>query len=697
MLRPESEANPTPILQHERQSLPMTHPEPLRLLFGVHAHQPVGNFPSVIDDAVERCYRPFLETLARYPDFRFALHLSGWLLGDLAARHPALVERIAQMVSRGQLELFGAGDCEPVLAAIPERDRISQLEAMNARLERSFGLRPAGAWLTERVWESSVVPALVRTGVRYVLVDDYHFLCAGVPAEALDGHYATEEDGLRLDVFPISEALRYRLPFAPAADALGHLESLAAQGRAAAIHFDDLEKFGIWPETNEWVYGRGWLAAFVEAVLASPAVYAESFSAFHASRPARGLVYLPTTSYIEMNEWTLPPAAARRFADLQKREREAGHLEESKAFVRGGIWRNFLSRYPESNWLHKRMLRASARLDAQGAAGAPLLPLLHEAQSNDAYWHGLFGGLYLPHLRRAAWRSLCALEAGLERLSPRPPLERIDLDLDGRDEWLICAGALQAALRDDGRAALHELSSFELLHNFGDTLARREEAYHARIGAGDRQAAQGEGIASAHDRITSKQPIEAADLEPDLAPRAICVDRIVDPRGIETQLDGYRIAGETADAGAPGLVFETALDGGARISKRIALRGDGVRIEWRCQGLAGRRLVTRLNLAMPSCDGYGGRYVLADGSIPAGFGQPLGIDAMELLTLDDRTLDGALRLESRPACRMAGSPLHTVSLSEGGFEKIMQAAVVELAFEMKCDDETVSIALLPMR
>ncbi|GAA4404232.1 alpha-amylase/4-alpha-glucanotransferase domain-containing protein [Quisquiliibacterium transsilvanicum] len=680
----------------------MTSSEPLQFLFGVHAHQPVGNFPSVIDDAVERCYRPFLETLSRYPGFRFALHLSGWLLGDLAARHPALVEQIAQMVSRGQLELFGAGDCEPVLAAIPERDRISQLEAMNARLERHFGLRPAGAWLTERVWESSVVPSLVRSGVRYVLVDDYHFLCAGVPADALDRHFATEEDGLRLDVFPISEALRYRLPFAPAADALGHLESLAAQGHAAAIHFDDLEKFGIWPETHEWVYGRGWLAAFVEAVLASPTVRAESFSAFHAGRRARGLVYLPTTSYIEMNEWTLPPAAARRFAELQQRERAAGSFEESKAFVRGGIWRNFLSRYPESNWLHKRMLRASARLDAQGAAAALLRPLLHEAQSNDAYWHGLFGGLYLPHLRRAAWSSLCALEAGLERLSPRAPLERVDLDLDGRDEWLIGAGGLQAALRDDGRAALHELSSLPLLHNFGDTLARREEAYHERIGAGSGQTAQGEGIASAHDRIASKHAIEPEDLEPDLAPRAICVDRIVDPQGAAAPLDGYRIieegagVGEGAGAGAPSLLFETALDG-ARVAKRIAVGGDGVRIEWRCQGLAGRRLVTQLNLAMPSCDGYGGRYVLADGSIPAGFGQPLAIEAMELLTLDDRALDGALRLECRPACRMAGAPLHTVSLSEGGFEKIMQAAVVELTFELKSDYETVRLAMLPSR
>ena len=674
----------------------MTQPEPLQLLFGVHAHQPVGNFPSVIDEAVQRCYQPFLETLARYPEFPFALHLSGWLLGDLCERHPVLVERIAEMVARGQLELFGAGDCEPVLAAIPERDRRSQLEAMNARLERRFGLRPAGAWLTERVWESSVVPSLVRAGLRYVVVDDYHFLCAGVPAETLDRHFATEEDGLRLDVFPISEALRYRLPFAPAPDALAYLESLAAQGRAAAVHFDDLEKFGIWPETHEWVYGRGWLAAFVEAVLASPAVRAGSFEAFHAARPAHGPVYLPTTSYIEMNEWTLPPAAARRFGELQRREREAGRFEDSKAFVRGGIWRNFLSRYPESNWLHKRMLQASARLDAQGAEAASLRPLLHEAQSNDAYWHGLFGGLYLPHLRRANWRSLCALEAELDRRAPAAPLQRADLDLDGRDEWQLAAGDLRAALRDDGHAALHELCSQALLHNFGDTLARREEAYHARVGTEAHQSPQGDGIASAHDRIGSKHPIAPADLEPDAAPRSIGIDFIAAPGGERIRLQDYRIVGEHADAQGPVLQFEMAHEA-ARVAKRILLAPDGVRVEWRCQGLAGRRLLTQLNLAMPSCDGFAGRYVLADGSIPAGFGQPLSLASMQQLTLDDRTLGGALRLGCVPACGVDAAPLHTVSLSEGGFEKIMQAAVLELAFELASGDETVVLELRPTR
>jgi alpha-amylase/alpha-mannosidase (GH57 family) len=50
------------------------------LLFGVHAHQPVGKFPSVLEDVHMRCYGPFLRVLHRYPAFSFAIHICGWLL-----------------------------------------------------------------------------------------------------------------------------------------------------------------------------------------------------------------------------------------------------------------------------------------------------------------------------------------------------------------------------------------------------------------------------------------------------------------------------------------------------------------------------------------------------------------------------------------------------------------------------------------
>jgi len=651
-------------------------PRPITLLFGVHAHQPVGNFASVIDDALDRCYRPFLRTLHRFPDFRFSVHFSGWLLGELCSRFPQDMALVAKMVGRGQVELLGGGDTEPVLAAIPARDRLNQLQTMNARIGRHFGGTPQGAWLAERAWEATVVPALADSGIRYTVLDDYHFLCTGLEARVLDSHYTTEEDGRAIDVFPISEALRYRIPFSLPEDAVAYLERLAQEGRAAAIYFDDIEKFGIWPETWDWVYGKGWLERFIQGVLASPLIGTATYSEFRASRATRGLIYLPTVSYVEMNEWTLPPGAAAHYDRLVRQEKEAGSYASSKPHLRGGFWRNFLSRYPEANWMHKRMLELSERLSALPEPGA-LRELLHRAQANDAYWHGLFGGLYLPHLRRAVWRSLIELEEALDAKLPRPPIERRDVDLDGHDEIMLHNAHLAAALRLDGGASIHELDSYALRHNFCDTVTRRREFHHRKFHEAPR-AAPGSGIASAHDRVGFRHAISAADLIADATARtslADCWDTEGEPM---RHVSDYAL--DAAAAPLHALEFSCALAGG-RVRKRIALEGRRLEIHWRLEGLPRGRLVTRLNLSMTSCDGYSGRYILEDGSIPCGFGQSLAQASCSVLTLDDLELGGALDLTASPAAQLAAEPYHTVSLSEAGFEKIMQAACLTLAWE----------------
>ncbi len=670
----------------------------IHLLFGVHAHQPVGNFPAVIDDAHVRCYGMFLRVLEGHPEFRFSVHFSGWLLDVLRERFPDDMARLARMTARGQVEWFGSGDCEPVLAAIPQRDRLSQLNTLSDKIERHFGQRPRGAWLTERVWESSVVTALADTGIRYVAVDDYHFLCAGAPAEALDSYYSTEEDDRTLDLFPISEQLRYRLPFSPASEAVAYLEDLARQGQQAAIYFDDIEKFGIWPETYAWVYEQGWLEQFIEGVLASPLIRTSTFADYHA-RPdgaTRGVVYLPTTSYIEMNEWTLPPAAAETYAALVHAEKEAGRFEHHKAFLRGGIWRNFFSRYPESNWMHKRMLEVSARLAALPAETPQRTELqeqLHRAQANDAYWHGLFGGLYLPHLRRAIWNNLLSLEAALDQLAPRPPFARRDIDLDGREEISFSTAAIQAIVRADGDACVIELDSYPLCHNFVDTLRRHAESYHAKIVQHSSQTAQsgstsaGNSPVSAHERIAFKQVITPADAAPDTRPRGLCVDTLIDAFGVRHVLNDYRLV----EASVAGVRFITEC-AGSRFEKiyTLSARGTALQVEYRIEAgpqFGDSRLEIQLNFAMPSCDGYSGRYRLADGHIPCGFGQVLLVDDLLRIRLEDSelgnpddpvNLGGALEIASDRPLHLNAAPHFTVSQSEAGFEKIMQAACLTL-------------------
>ena len=651
---------------------------PISLLFGVHAHQPVGNFPAVIDDAHVRSYGMFLRVMERYPEFRFSVHFSGWLLDVLFERFPEDMARLAAMTRRGQVEWFGSGDCEPVLAAIPHRDRVTQIATLSDKIEHRFGMRPSGAWLTERVWESSVVTSLVATGIRYVAVDDYHFLCAGESQDRLDSFFSTDEDGRRLDLFPISEAARYRLPFSPAGEAVAWLEDLARQGRRAAIYFDDIEKFGIWPETYEWVFEKGWLTQFVEGVLSSPLIRTETYAEYHVRERTRGIVYLPTTSYIEMNEWTLPAPRAATYHALLEQEKAAGRFEAHKPFLRGGIWRNFMSRYTEANWMHKRMLGASRRLAAlpPEQRTSELQEYLHRAQANDAYWHGLFGGLYLPHLRRAIWNNLLKLEAALEHLAPWPRQQQGDLDHDGHVETALRNPFIHAYVRDDGHASLVEFSSLAVAHNFGDTLRAYEEAYHAKIHLADAShaaPAATEGISSAHDRVAFLHTILPGDADPDERPRGIFIDSLVGRNDMLRPIAFY------APGEIPGVW--TAAGEGWRIGKSYRLDGDTLNVVFRAEGAALPKLIeTELNLALPSCDGFGGRYVLADGSVPGGFGEALELSGVQRITLDDSELHGALLIEVSQPVRLEARPHRTVSQSEAGFEKIMQAVCITLAW-----------------
>ena len=660
------------------------------LLLGVHAHQPVGNFPHVLEDAHLRCYRPFLQVLYRYPDFRFSVHFSGWLLDYLLQHYPDDMALLHEMVMRQQVELFGAGDTEPVLAVIPNRDRIGQINAFSNKLAAKFGQRPQGAWLTERVWESTVIPALVDCGIRYVTVDDYHFLCTGKTPAELGGYFTTEEESHKLDLFPISETLRYKIPFAPVGETIAYLESLGDReisgAQPAAIYFDDIEKFGIWPETYHWVYEQGWLEQFIQQVLASPKICTQHYSEYHAGEKTRGIVYLPTVSYIEMNEWTLPAQSANAYAEMVQQAKANGWYERNKAHLRGGIWKNFLSRYQESNWMHKRMLSLSARL----AALAPhqrsdlMQQKLYEAQANDAYWHGLFGGLYLPHLRRAIFNAIVELEALLDAETLRPSYFTEDTDLDGIDEAYLHNGILQAVLKLDRFAGICELDAYQLKHNFGDTLRCQVEHYYHKIQAGKQSTPNSAaGITSAHDRISYKHEITADDIIPDDHPRSLFIDRLDDMfityRSIAAVLENIRFQSDN-----------TAYP----IHKQVLLDHNRLQVAYHFTAKSAQIFSTEINLAMPSCDGMGGRYRHL-GKICGGFGHSIELTGMTEITLEDDTLGGYIVLTTSHPVTLHARPHFSVSQSESGFEKIMQATTLSLKWPVTAAELTVALTVHP--
>src|SRR5882724_1049045 len=466
---------------------------PIRFAFGVHFHQPVGNFDYVFAQHVDDVYRPLLDALTEREFFPVVLHLSGPLLEWLESHEPAYLDRLGRLAADGRIEILLAGFYEPVLASLPREDRVEQIHWMHETVRRRFGVDARGLWLTERVWEPELAADLADAGVRYALVDDRHFLVTGFAAEQLHAPFWTESDGKRVALFSIDERLRYLIPFRPPEETADYLRQLRGAGHQLAVFADDGEKFGGWPGTKQWVYGERWLEQFMATIgglVERGEVVLSRLDEALDHVPSGGLAYLPTASYREMESWSLPADAALRLARLERDLGEARMAGPDGALVRGTHWPNFLAKYPESNRMHKKMQLLSALCRSRGDP-VEARRAIGRAQCNDAYWHGVFGGLYLPHLREAIWKNLACAEAEL-REGEGLSWQVLDFDGDGHDEIWVHSAQCSVVLSPWRGGAIEELTLFASGINYAGVLTRRLEAYHvtatdhlAQAGAGD--------------------------------------------------------------------------------------------------------------------------------------------------------------------------------------------------------------------
>ena len=462
----------------------------------LHNHQPVGNFGWVIEDVYEHAYSPMLGALERHPGIRLGLHYTGPLLQWMAANKPEAIAQIRRLLVRGQVEMVGGGYYEPILVTLPDRDRNGQLVRMADELELLFGRRPAGAWLAERVWEPSLAYDVAAAGYRWTVLDDNHLRAASIREDEMWTAFTTDDRGLRLTIFGTEQGLRYRIPFKPVADVISYLRNRATpDGRFVGMMGDDGEKFGAWPGTFEYCWSREhWVDRLFEAIEANSEWLATvTPSEWLERQPPTTRVYVPTSSYVEMTEWVLPPDEATVFVDLLETAREKG-LPEAR-YLRGGFWRNYAARYREINELHKQMLRVSGKVEAMpnGPTLNRAIDHLYQGQSNDCYWHGLFGGIYIVHMRMATLSHLIAAEDLADTAEAaaggRPYGARlVDTDLDAIDEVLVTTPG-QTVVVDLAEGA--GVSAWDLRASrvaLASVLRRRPEAYHERLIAHEEEA-----------------------------------------------------------------------------------------------------------------------------------------------------------------------------------------------------------------
>ncbi len=668
----------------------------------LHNHQPIGNFDSVFEQAYRDSYLPFLEVFEPFEHLRIALHTSGPLLTWLDRVHPEYIDRVRSLVAEGRIEIVGGPFYEPILTMIPARDRRGQIQRYRDWLQDRFETKVVGMWTPERVWESQLTADIAATDTRYTILDDFHFRAAGLSQDQLTGYFVTEDGGSVLRVFPGSERLRYLIPFAEPEHTLEFARSIAQFAPGSILVFgDDGEKFGTWPETKKHVYQDGWLRRFLQMLTDNRSWLRTATPAeLIVSHPPAGKVYLPDCSYREMTEWSLPQARQEALDDVIHRLQSHPHWQQLQSFLRGGFWSNFRVKYREANEMYSRMLEISNRLET-----ARHLPLndevlqeiehhLYRGQCNCPYWHGAFGGIYLPHLRNANYRELLSAENFLDQLSP--PARTVDakvedFDCDLYNEIKISNSRIAAYLAPAQGGMMYELDIRSICHNLLATIQRRPESYHQKIkttpASGDDQAK------SIHDRVICKQEGLDRFLQYDNYPRKSLLDHVWFPdSSVEEIVSGKARAigdfiGKPFDARIrrasnrvevvlcrEALVEDRLID----LQKTICLASESDELEfaYNLRGLIpGQRLLlgVEFNFAgMPA--GADDRFFYDSQSKRLGqLGSQLAISDESLLGLIDEWLGLEVQWSALLPAQIIAYPVNTISQSEAGAELIHQS------------------------
>lgn len=696
------------------------------LVLGIHNHQPIGNFDSVFEHAVEKSYEPFLAMLERHPHIKLAQHYSGILLDWIARRRPDLIKRLKALVGRNQVEMMGGAYYEAILSVIPDGDKMRQLTKLSGSLKKLFGKAPRGMWLAERVWEQHLAKPIADAGLSYITIDDTHFKYAGFNDEELYGYYRTEESGKTIAVFPISKMLRYTIPFQPVSSTIDYLRSIATEEtERVVVYADDGEKFGVWPKTYDHVFTNGWLEEFFSALEAnSDWITIKHFSEVVDSVKPLGRTYLPNASYAEMLHWALPAHHFSLYEEFEHLLKSQNLLDKYGSFFKGGFWRNFLAKYPESNAMHKKMLRvsrkveeASARTSRRVSPAALRKATDHvlAAQCNDPYWHGIFGGLYLPNLRYPIYRNLLEAERLLDGgvKGGRLSAETVDFDGDGVDEVLVESPLINCYITPERGGSVFELDFKPRLVNILDVLTRRVEGYHARLEHASDEPSSDGGVASIHDIVLMKEPDLKAHLLYDRYRRASLVDHFF---GETTTVDSlwqcrYEELGDFVEKPYEAQLKHSGKELCVVLSREGTVRRGERRHRLRLQKTItfkpGKPALeidyTFTNLERESLDCWFGAefnvglqagnasdryYYLDNGPIVDRVLRSKGeLENIRALGLKDEWLGVDVRIETDSATSFFRFPIETVSLSEGGFERIFQSSVVIPHWKFTLDKE----------
>jgi alpha-amylase len=364
-------------------------------------------------------------------------------------------------------------------------------------------------------------------------------------------------------------------------------------------------------------------------------------------------------------------------------------------YVRGGFWRSFLAKYPEANDMHKRGLRIDAKLER--AENAEARDALWRAQCNCPYWHGVFGGLYLRHIRAATLANLVRAERLADEAAGVPDVvvSEGDYDYDGVRETLIQTPSLSLMLHPEEGGMLSQLDLRERDWAMLGVLTRHREAYHEALLGGSAVDAQHDQPTNIHGSVRVKQQGLGEALILDRFRRGALQEWIVDEAATVEEFSRgeahawFEPAGEWEPAVSSGderaSVRLSREHGGWRFVKQIDVPacGEEFRVSYECTNATDEqrraRFVSEWNLSPPQAvdgDDRIARFEYENGSTDLA-GPPGAVEGISGFTTRGSARWG-LRAETSEPVLIWHFPVESVSSSEGGLERVWQGASLSL-------------------
>lgn len=630
-----------------------------RFIFAVHNHQPVGNFEHVIREAFELSYKPFIDLVFNLAYPRISFHFSGILYEWIEKNFPEYLDKIAEMVKRGQAEILGGGYYEPILSVIPPSDIRPQIEKLSNYIEKRFGQPPSGLWLTERVYNPKIISHLVRCGIKYILVDDTHLFLSGVSEKDVNQIFITENDGDKVYVFPINHNLRYLIPYKEPYKTVEYINQF---NDGVFVMADDGEKFGLWPESYKLVYEREWLKSFFETIKNAGIEMKRFCDCLAEDNSRKKLVYIPTTSYFEMTEWALDPQS---LLDIERFKAQTP--KEYHRFIRGGVFENFFTKYYASNMIHRRVYNLSERLNRSYNPQAA--DFLYKAECNCGWWHGVFGGIYLPHIRHAIYENLLECQRRIFDPSQGISLRIEDIDLDDKNEIEVETPNSYFIISPSYGGSIVEFSSKRRCVNYSSVMSRFPEAYHKKE------------TKDINGNIINNQDTEFFY---DWHERRMLLDHFITQ---DTTLESFSKARYPEQGDFIPQEYSYRIKNFDKNSLEISLTREGT--AW--YDNYPYRVAIEKNISIAEVDGFDVRYLIKNNSDRAGdfvflcelvFGFSIScvadlrdVDFISEYVFHD-SVRGDIKLEFSKPLRLWIFPIFTISNSEAGIEKTYQGSVV---------------------